>query len=141
MRSTGHASAVMLLALLAGCASTPETTPVLYPNAHLQQVGRAAAERDIRECQQLAREHGVSETRDGQVGSKAAGGAAVGGASGGAWGLIRGDALESAMAGAAAGAAAGAVRGGMQSGEASPVFRNFVQKCLRDRGYEIIGWQ
>ena len=76
-RTIGHASAALLLALLAGCASTPDTTPVLYPNAHLQQVGRAAADQDIRECQQLAREHGVSETRDGQVGQKAAGGAAI----------------------------------------------------------------
>ena len=42
---------------------------------------------------------------------------------------------------AAAGAAAGMVRGAMQSGETSPVYKNFVQKCLRDRGYEVVGWQ
>jgi hypothetical protein len=29
----------------------------------------------------------------------------------------------------------------MESGETSPVFRNFVQRCLRERGYEVIGWQ
>ena len=23
----------------------------------------------------------------------------------------------------------------------SPVFRSFVQRCLRERGYEVIGWQ
>lgn len=134
--------AALLLVMLGGCASTPEIEPVLYPNPHLQQVGRVTADQDIRECTQLARTHGIRETRDSQVASKTAGGAVVGGASGGAWGLVRGnDAGERALAGAAAGAAAGAVRGSMQSAEASPVFRNFVQKCLRDRGYEVIGWQ
>lgn len=133
--------AVMFAGLLAGCAASPKQ-PVLYPNAHLKQVGRTAADRDIRECQQLAREYGVRETRDGEIGRKATGGAAMGGASAGAWGLVRGnDAGERALAGAAAGAATGTVRGTMQSTETSPVFRNFVQKCLNERGYEVIGWQ
>ncbi len=126
--------------LFAGCAGTPN--PVLYPNNHLQQVGQAAADRDIAECRQLAGSSGVAETKDGKVAGQAAGGAAVGGASAGAWGLVRGnDAGERALAGAAAGAAAGTVRGAMNSGQTSPVYKNFVQKCLRDRGYEVIGWQ
>jgi outer membrane lipoprotein SlyB len=134
-------TAVLLLVILAGCASTAEVQPVLYPNARLQQAGRAAADQEIQECRQLARDHGVRETRDGEVARKSAGGAAIGGAAGGAWGLVSGDAVERALAGAAAGAATGAVRGTLQSGETSPLFKNFVQKCLRDRGYEVIGWQ
>ena len=126
--------------LVAGCAGTPN--PVLYPNNHLNQVGQAAANRDIIECRQLASSSGVAETKDGKVARQAAGGAAVGGASAGAWGLVRGNgAGERALAGAAAGAAAGTVRGAMNSSETSPVYKNFVQKCLRDRGYEVIGWQ
>jgi outer membrane lipoprotein SlyB len=112
--------------LAVGCAGTPN--PVLYPNAHLKQVGQAAADRDVAECRQLARQ--------------AAGGAAIGGASAGAWGLVRGnDAGGRALAGAAAGAAAGTVRGAMKSSETSPVYKNFVQRCLRERGYDVIGWQ
>jgi hypothetical protein len=42
---------------------------------------------------------------------------------------------------ALAGAAAGAVRGGIQSTEQSPLFKNFVNKCLSDKGYSVIGWQ
>jgi outer membrane lipoprotein SlyB len=125
--------------LLAACAGTPD--PVLYPNAHLQTVGPAAAERDIAQCRELASASGVAEQRSGQVGSNAATGAAVGGASAGAWGLVRGNAAENALAGAAAGAAAGSVRGAIKNSETSPVYKNFVQKCLRDRGYEVIGWQ
>jgi hypothetical protein len=129
----------LFLAGVCGCASTPE--PVLYPNTHLKQVGNQVAQRDIAECKQLARGSGVNETRDGNVGRQAAGGAALGGATAGAYGAVRGDALERGLAGAAAGAAAGTVRGTMQSSETSPIFMNFVNRCLRERGYEVIGWQ
>lgn len=130
---------VLAALLLAGCAGTPD--PVLYPNAHLQRVGQATAQQDIAECRRLASSSGVAEHRDSQVAGNAATGAAVGGASAGAWGLVRGNAGESALAGAAAGAAAGTVRGAIQSSETSPVYKNFVQRCLRERGYEVIGWQ
>jgi uncharacterized protein YcfJ len=130
----------MLAAGISGCASSPPE-PKLYPNAHLKQVGSRAAVRDIAECKQLARTSSVNEHKDGEVGRKATGGAAIGGATGGAYGLVRGDAVERGLAGAAAGAAAGTVHGTMQSSETSPVFKNFVNRCLRERGYEVIGWQ
>ncbi len=128
------------MVLTACAAGTPK--PILYPNNHLQQVGRATADKDIAKCRHLASSSGVAETRDSQVVKQATGSAAVGGASAGAWGLVRGDgAGERALAGAAAGAAAGTVRGAMDSSETSPVYKRFMQKCLRDRGYEVIGWQ
>jgi uncharacterized protein YcfJ len=129
----------MLAAGISGCASTPE--PKLYPNNHLKQVGSRAALRDISECKQLALTSGVNEHKDGEVGRKAAGGAAIGGATGGAYGLVRGNAAKRGLGGAAAGAAAGTVHGTMQSSETSPVFKNFVNRCLRNRGYDVIGWQ
>lgn len=134
-------TSLSLLFILAGCSSSPPQ-PVLYPNAYYNQVGKQMADRDIGECKALAHSSGVRENKDGEIGKNAAGGAAVGGAAAGAWGLVRGgDALERAAAGAAAGGAAGATRGAIKSTETSPVFKNFVQKCLRDRGYEVIGWQ
>ena len=137
----GRLSLFAVCVLGAGCAGTTPK-PVLYPNNHLKQVGQAAADRDIAECRQLASSYGVAQTKDGKVARKAVGGAAVGGASAGAYGLVRGkDAGERALAGAAAGAAAGTVRGAMSSTETSPLYKNFVQKCLRERGYEVIGWQ
>ena len=45
-----------------------------------------------------------------------------------------------AAAGAAVGGAAGAVHGAFRN-DANPTYRNFVQRCLRDRGYDVIGWQ
>ena len=55
--------------------------------------------------------------------------------------LIRGGSvLEGAAAGAAVGGTAGAVSGAFRN-DANPAYRNFVQRCLRDRGYDVIGWQ
>jgi len=131
----------VLTATLAGCSSSPKR-PVLYPNQHLNRVGGHVSQQDINACMQMARTSGVNVTKDGEVGRKAASGAAIGGASTAAYGAFRGgDVGERALAGAAAGAAAGAVRGGIQSTEQSPLFMNFVNKCLSDKGYSVIGWQ
>ncbi|MCP3666055.1 MAG: hypothetical protein GY696_26750 [Gammaproteobacteria bacterium] len=126
--------------LINACTNAPKK-PTLYPNAHLEQVGTAVAQQDIDACFASAREYGVNEKKDGQVGQKAASGAAIGAVSAGVWGLIRGDAGERALAGAASGAATGATVGAIDSRNLDPVFKNYVNKCLRDKGYEVIGWQ
>jgi hypothetical protein len=125
---------------LAACSSAP-TRPVIYPDAHYQSVGRVGADQDIDRCMALARDSGIAETRDGEIPRKAGRGAAVGGVAAGAWGLVSGNAAERALAGAAAGAGAGVVKGAFDSTETSPVFRNFVQRCLSNQGYHVIGWQ
>ena len=150
VKQSGKHSAALLAVLFAalvtasatGCSSSPKR-PVLYPNQHLNRVGGPVSQQDIDACMRLARSSGVHVTKDGEVGRKAAGGAAIGGASTGAYGLVRGssDVGNRALAGAAAGAAAGAVRGGIQSTEQSPLFMKFVNKCLSDKGYSVIGWQ
>ena len=133
-------TSLSLAIILLGCATSPPK-PILYPNAHFKQVGQQVANHDIASCKALAHSYGVNEKRDGEIGKNAAGGAAIGGATAGAWGLFYGDALDRAGAGAVAGAAAGATRGAIRSSETSSVFKNFVKKCLRDHGYEVIGWQ
>lgn len=47
---------------------------------------------------------------------------------------------EGAAAGAAIGGTAGAVSGAFRQGEGGSVFRSFVQRCLSERGYEVVGW-
>jgi hypothetical protein len=134
---------VLLLAVVvtAGCSSSPKR-PVFYPNAHLNQVGGHVAQQDIDACMQLALTSGVNQTKDGEVGRKAASGAAIGSVGAGAWTLVQGGSVGERMAaGAAAGAATGAVRGGIQSTEQSPIFKNFVNRCLSEKGYSVIGWQ
>ncbi len=124
--------------LATGCATNQK--PVLYPNAHLKNVGDATAQRDIGECIQLAENSGVSKSNN-QVVKSGAQGAAVGGAAAAVGTLIRGGSVaEGAAAGAAVGGTAGAVHGAFRN-DSNPTYRNFVQRCLHDRGYDVIGWQ
>ncbi|MGH8619427.1 MAG: glycine zipper family protein [Burkholderiales bacterium] len=128
-----------LILLTTGCASSPH--PVLYPNAQYQRAGETQAQRDIDACYDLADRSGVSRTADGKVARRTAEGAAVGGAAGAAVGAVRGNDIgRAAGAGAAGGAAAGAARGAFKSTDQNPTWRNFVQRCLREKGYDVIGW-
>ena len=124
--------------LLIACATK---RPVLYPNSHLYTVGQIAAERDIDQCIQLARDYGADTGQGERVAKNTAGGAAVGGAAGGAAGAVWGRPGRGAAAGAAGGAAAAMTRSILNSGDPQPVFRGFVEKCLRDKGYVPIGWR
>ncbi len=130
----------LLIALgLSACATTP-LRPTLYPSDHLNTVGNEQAQKDIDACMALATQSGVKEKKDGQAGKKAAKGATLGAITAGAWGLVTGE-PDRALAGAAAGAAGGAASGAMDSQQLDPVYKNFVQKCLNDLQYDIIGWQ
>ena len=64
--------------------------PVLYPNAHLQSVGKEIAEQDIEACRQLAETAGAEEGsgKAGRVATGTAVGAGVGAASGAVGGAI-----------------------------------------------------
>ncbi len=130
---------LLMCVLLAGCASTKR--PVLYPNSHLQSVGQVQARHDIDACMQLATAYGVSRTKDGQVVRKTVTGSAMGAAGAGTAALILGRDADHVLAGAAGGAAAGAVKGGIDSTEMNPTFQRFVARCLREKGYEVIGWE
>lgn len=133
--------ALGLVALLAlgACARTEK--PVLYPNAKLQQAGREQAERDIEACRQLASDY-VENTAAKDIGKSAAIGAVGGAAVGAVGGAVSGHgAGRGAAIGAATGGTAGAVHGAAKQTGPSPVYKQFVTRCLRERGYEVLGWQ
>jgi hypothetical protein len=129
-----------------GCSSQ---RPVLYPNEHLKQIGNAAADRDINECMQRAEQYVSSGGGGGDALERATvsggTGAAVGAAAGAAGGAVLGPAGRGAAAGAAGGAAAGVTRGlihGLTRKEhPSPIYKTFVDRCLRAKGYDPIGWE
>lgn len=129
---------VVLALLVVACATK---RPVLYPNAHLHTVGQITAQHDIDQCVQLARDYGTETDQNEIIAKNTAGAAAVGGASGAAAGAVLGSPGRGAGAGAAGGAAAAMTRSIIDSGEPQPVFRAFVEKCLRDKGYVPIGWK
>lgn len=139
MSRSGLAPLIFASLLLAGCSAP---SPVLYPNARLNQVGQAEANRDIEACKQMASAGGANAAPD-QVG-RSARGAAVGGVAGGATGAVGGAVLGNAGQGAAFGAATGATAGLMRSifsrPQPSGAYKNFVDRCLREKGYEPVGW-
>jgi hypothetical protein len=133
----------LVASVLLGCATT---TPVLYQNQKYEEVGRSGAARDIAECEQLADRAGATADagRAGQA-AKSAGTGAVGGAAAGAVGGAIGG---SPGIGAAAGAASGvvwslfsAMFGWMTPSQPSSVHMNYVNMCLADRGYQVVGWK
>jgi len=128
---------LITILLLTGCASQG---PVLYPNAYLKMVGEEKAQRDIEECERKADEYVKSDAGLEAAKSTAAGGAA-GAVIGGAAGAVTGNLGRGAGVGAAAGAASGLVDGVSRASKPTPVYKNFVYRCLREKGYEPIGWQ
>ena len=131
--------------LFAGCASQ---RPVLYPNQQLNRVGSSVSNRDIDECMHQAESYVSSDGRAAKTAQNAAtesgSSAAVGAAAGAAGGAIVGRPGTGAAVGAAGGAAAGATRGlihGLVRKQSpSAVYKNFVNRCLREKGYDPIGW-
>jgi outer membrane lipoprotein SlyB len=127
----------ILILLLTGCGYQ---RPVLYPNAHLKQVGEAQAQGDIAECMKMAEAY-VKSHPEVKVAGTTVGGAEAGAAVGGAMGSVTGHLGTGAAIGAAGGAVAGAIRGASRASRPSPTYKNFVNRCLREKGYEPIGWE
>lgn len=122
--------------LLLACASPK---PVIYPNTHYENVGNEAAQNDIRECSELAESAGA-EPSHGKAAATAKR-TAVGGASGAVGGAIVGSPGIGAAIGAASSASASILSSVLGSKPPSPTYMRFVDRCLRERGYEPMGWE
>jgi uncharacterized protein YcfJ len=124
--------------LVAACA---KKRPVLYPNATYNAAGATVARADIDACVQLAADHGHATDAGKNVAGSTAKGAATGAVVGGAVGAVTGRPGRGAAAGAAGGGAGGLMRGAWKSGDPDEIERRFVEQCLRDKGYRVIGWK
>lgn len=121
-----------LIFTLSSCASRPK----LYPNDTLKMKGKEASEADIDRCMKEADDFLDSST--GKKMAKSAGfGAVVGGAMGAVAGAFTGDIGGGLAQGAAIGGAGGAASGALSPDE---IKHRYVNKCLADKGYHIIGW-
>ena len=138
MRSTLVLVGVVLLPwLLASCAAP---RPVLYPNAAYELRGSRAADAAITGCVQRADAAKIDESQ-GRVVKGAAGGAVAGAIVGAAVGSVSGNAGKGAQYGAAGGAAQGGVRGLFHGKDPGPLYKAYVNRCLSESGYEVIGWR
>jgi hypothetical protein len=134
--------AVASAVLLSGCA-TPVAKPAFYPNAHYQRVGPAQANADAQFCAELAQQSEVKAVNKVDAGRAAAAGAAGVGTAGVVGSVLSGGKpnLKNIAAGAAAiGAGGAAATAAGQSVGGSSLYRRFVQQCLAERGYQVIGW-
>jgi hypothetical protein len=133
--------------LVLGCASQP----VLYPNEQYRAAGEAGARADVEECRRLAEQHGADQPGAGAaVARETAASSVIGGATGAASGAAVGAIVGSAGRGAAAGAAGGAAWAGTSAllrailrprAQRNDLEQAFVTRCLRERGYDVIGWK
>jgi len=128
-----------LVCSLIGCAGP---RPVLYPNEKLERVGEEVAQGDIEECMQLAGEADLEKSEGLEAAKRTGGGAATGAAAGAVAGASGGG---GAGTGALVGLGVGGVLGffswlfGRRQPE--PVYVNYVNLCLQDRGYQTVGWK
>jgi hypothetical protein len=132
---------IILIVCAVVVLSCAQQRPVLYPNAHLKYVGKETAESDIEDCLQLADDAGAKEDSGAKVAKDTAKGAAVGGAAGAAAGAVTGNLGVGTAAGAAGAGAASMTRSIIKSGDPGPVYKKFVDQCLREKGYQPIGWR
>ena len=142
------ASLALTALVLAGCAHTgsrsPNARPVLYPNATFKQIGESRALEEVDACMGAASHAGLTpDEKDNAAGRGAAKGAAVVGTVAAVGSLVRGRSVDRAVGagvrGAAVGGAGGAVAGSFQD-KPNMTYRHFVQRCVSEKGLEVIGW-
>lgn len=132
---------VFFASVLWGVASGCTMKPALYPNEHLTKVGKERADVDIRECMALAEEYEVKAHQGKELAKDTALGAGGGAVAGAVGGAISGNLGGGIATGAASGAAVGLFYGLFRTAEPSATYKNFVNKCLREKGYEVVGWE
>lgn len=137
-----HSARCLLLLTLVACAG-PE--PILKSTTYLQLHGKEQAEREAAVCGLKAERSGLQHgtNRSGNAGAGATlgliGGAAVG-ASAGLVGGPTGIAIGAA-AGGAVGTVLGLLAGTYKPPQPGQEYAAFVERCLKEKGYEIEGWQ
>ncbi len=128
----------LLLGLLATSACA--TAPIVYPNQKLRDSGQVAVKADTEACQAEAEAY-LESGRVPEVAKRTGEGAAVGGAVGAAVGAVSGSVGRGAAAGAAGGAAGSLAHGLWHWRDPDPVEKRYVERCLAERGYDVIGWR
>ena len=143
MLRLARATAAILAVVVIGAGCAHSQSPVLYPNAKLKEAGKDQADAEIEACRSLADDYVSSGGAAAkEIGKDTAAGGLGGAAVGAVAGAVSGrGAGRGAAIGAATGATAGAVHGTVKSAGPSHVYKGFVDHCLRERGYEVIGWQ
>ena len=133
---------ITLLLILMACAG-PQ--PILRSNKQLHINGRQLAQQEIEFCQRQAEKAGVQPgtNQSANAATGAVLGLTLGGAVGASAGIVGG--LPGVTIGAAAGSAigftVGLLGGTFKPLEPDPPYAEAVTKCLKEKGYEVSGWE
>ncbi|MDK2742525.1 MAG: hypothetical protein NDI90_06390 [Nitrospira sp. BO4] len=119
--------------------------PILRSNKQLNLYGRQMAQQEIASCRKKVEETGLrpGTNQSANAATGAVLGLTLGGAVGASAGIVGG------LAGIAIGAAAGSGLGlvvGLAGGtfkplEPEPPYADAVTRCLKEKGYEVSGWE
>lgn len=124
--------------LINACATSQ---PILYPNEQAKEVGNEQVRKDINECTQLAKDSGASSSGAAETAKETAGSATEGAATGAATGAVTGNAGTAAAVGAISRGMGKFFSGMRRNKGPSPAYKEIVERCLVDKGYEPVGWK
>jgi hypothetical protein len=130
--------ALLAASLITGCA-TPQ--PVIYSNG--RQINEERLARDTAACRQRADQAvGLNQGRKG-VAQKAAEGSVIGAVTGAVTGLFKGsnEMWERAGIGLATGGVGVAVKAMVDLNKPDKVYEEYVERCMKERGHDILGWR
>ena len=141
MKTTLTLTFILSLLILSGCGGS--IRPVLYPNNHLNTVGQGVAQSDIDDCMYQASVSGADDGKGRELAKDTAKAGAVGAGTGAVVGAISSssDIGRGAAIGGAGAATGTLIMGAFKASEPTPIFKKFVDQCLRDKGYQTLGWR
>ncbi len=126
-----------LLIVLTACSARPQ----LYPNAALQKRGGERAAQDVDQCIAQAEERAsTGKLGNAAINAGIAGVAGAGGGAAGAWAAGPGYSIGHSAGASAAASAAGTFLINALDNDVPPAVKNYVEICLRNKGYEVTGW-
>lgn len=128
--------------LLSACASPPR--PVVYDDPLRGKAAAPQVARDLQACQQRAEARvGLNARRADSARRSVAQTGAIGFASTAAASLVSGsrDVWQRARSGAAAGLTGAAVKAAFEWNDPDGVYRAHIERCMEDRGHDVLGWR
>ena len=141
-RSWQRLIGIILLLAVPACA---EPQPILRSNKQLHLYGKQMAQQEIESCRKLVEKTGLQPgtNQSANAATGAVLGLTLGGAVGASAGVVGG--LPGMTIGAAAGSGLGFVvgllGGTFKPLEPEPPYADAVTSCLKNKGYEISGWE
>lgn len=138
---------VLCSCLVLLCCSCAARRPVLYPNEAFLAADPEAIDQEIDRCLTLATRYtgdpDLARIKDSAEETALL--SAAGAITGTAIGAVAGNVGHGAAIGAISGASGGVTRGILRRrdrwDESNSLYRNFVERCLADRGLETLGWR